>query len=273
MRPMSNVANLPAEHPERNSEPKYYVTDHAKAGYSEIFRMAKKAAEQHPVALIGFAVILAHKLFGRSYRRGAPFLLEQSHEVIELTAIPADIRQNLESLAKPLVAAGFAPAFAMRFRRQNTTAHSLVLEHSNHLQVATVMFMHARAEHIEIQRTIANISSERSDESTISTTNRSRGMNFPPDMIVDYLPGANVERLIEAHRRRIAAIPDIVTVRAADMLTKVEEKSRKFVEYQVKRGLYAPATEAEIAASAPSIEKLRQSAKRDERFGLRSYSM
>src|SRR5262245_38186619 len=230
------------------SDPMYYVTDHAKASFSEILRMAKGAVKINPVAMIGIAVILCHKLVGRSFRHGPPFLLDERREFIDATGIPPNVRAKLEPFIKPLIDAGFTQILACRHIESQTASYTLVMEHFDHLQIASVAFVESLHTEMQFERTVTSIASKRSDETTLSTTNMRRGIDFPPEMKIEFLTGASVAQLIDAHRRRISDITDIVVIRPDDLISKPEEMD-KFTEFQVKRGYFVPATDAEISAA------------------------
>lgn len=220
---------------ESASEPVFYVTDLSKATLAEIWQVTEGR-------LRDFLLICLAKLSGKPLRFGAPSPADVA-AIIELHEVPEDIRHSYEPLMKPLLHAGFIPKFAMAKRKSEPTkVYATVLLSSDRITVAVVVFTKISDRTL----TLLQLTSKRADNSLVATNNSPRILRLPPEIKAVNLNQADAETVLVRHRRRIAALTDLLPIGDSAARAFVTGLAERITDFRIECGLCVPATEEEM---------------------------
>jgi len=220
-----------------DSDEHYYITDLAKASFTEIWL----ASNRSPVAL---AVIGLMKLLRREVRSGMPMSLSIPDEV-DVAALPENVLKQLAEPLRELKSARFGVVYACHKQDAiGVEGYGIFLLSSDCLTICSLVW--AKLKEANPTATIGMISRRRSGD-ILSTSNSAFGLKAPPGIKPVHVACASGLELFTRHQQRIKNLVDLVPNDRAQLPEIVESNRRRIAQFHIQRGFYIPATDKEIS--------------------------
>lgn len=217
----------------------FYVINLTKATFAEIWQAANRAIV--PTAIVGTLKILR-----RPWRCGAPVSLGVA-ERIDPTDAPQNILHQMQQSLLHLRDLGFAVIGATHKKFVGVNeGYTLELLSEDRLTGCSLLWVRNRTAGQTSETVAISMSSQRRRGEILGTSNVAFGLKAPPGISALRLPGASAAEVYEKHRQRIGALVDVVSFDAESRMKLVEELSDRSNKFNVKRGLYIPATDEEV---------------------------
>jgi hypothetical protein len=215
--------------------PRYYKTEATRLSYGEVWRWG------NPMTFVLFAV---RKLLG--WRMTGPLLVPAAVgiEHLEGKGIPASLRSSLQSTIDEAEMAGFEFLFFYSVPTVGPStglAAALLSEDRRAVALATV------ARTPPIQDIGIGLLTKLMNGRYLATGSGGHRLKPPPVVDGMSLPGRRAFEIIAAHMARIRKREnDVVPLAASEVESLIEELQRLQLDYNVSRGVYVPASEADL---------------------------
>ena len=220
-----------------DSDEHYYITDLAKASFTEIWL----ASNRSPVAL---AVIGLMKLLRREVRSGMPMSLSVPDE-IDVTSLPESVLSQLAEPLKELKTARFDAVSACRKQDViGVEGYCIFLLSPDCLTICSLVW--AKLKEANPTTTVGMISRQRSGD-VLSTSNSAFGLKAPPGFEPVRVQHASAMEVFTRHQQRIKHLVDLVPNHRAQLPEIIESNRRRIMQFHIQRGFYIPATAEEIS--------------------------
>jgi hypothetical protein len=217
----------------------FYVTNLTRASFSEVWQASNRS-------LVALLILGLYKVTRRTWRCGTPLSLSLPCSV-DPSDLPADVLKHMGEPLLQLRDAGFVVIGAThkRFLGINE-GYSLELLSEDRLSGCSLMWVRNKNGPQVQEVVVVSMTSLRRQGMIIATSNLVIGFKPPPDVIVQRHPGASATDVRDQHRERISGIGDLVLFNRDSRLQTVEDLAERSSRFNLKRGLYIPATREEI---------------------------
>jgi hypothetical protein len=222
---------------------KYYKTDSRRISFREYWHLSRKR---------GFLIAWLNKILGRrlNLTTGIPEPQPFRDKIVERESLSPLMLERFDQARADFQRLGFNEFWLFRSPISLTGGISCALLALHPAKTTTGKVIYAAFRTREQQ--VVTFQSELSDGTILSTTNKRRDFDPPPDAIVERYIGESAAGLWERHQKKLETLqPHNPPVRLADFsqLAAFEDKliQRSFDD-KIRRGIWVEMTDAEVAA-------------------------
>lgn len=215
----------------------WYKPDHRALTYTELWRISSKPGP--------FVLAALKKAMGIAISGPATFKALEPIIVLGEDQIDADALKRLQPLVAECLAHDFELAFYGTGEHRGAQAFAAHLWKRDATTWAIVILSVVRVKTITRESLFCQLVSCIEDETMLTTANRRRQLNAPPNYSGCYLHGASIGDVVRRHSDRLAAAAGRTRrIEKSDVLRLANDNKRRIAEFLIRRGVWVPCLEA-----------------------------
>lgn len=214
----------------------WYKPDHRALSYAELWRISSKPGP--------FMVGAVKKALGIAISGPVTFKALEPIIVQREDQLGADAAKRLQPLVAECVGHDFELAFYGTGEHRGGQGFAAHLWKRDGTTWALVFSSVVRVQTITRESLVCQLVSHLDDETILTTSNRRRQLDAPPNYIGCYLHGASVSDLVRRHSDRVAAgAYRARRIEKSDVFRLANENKRRIAEFLIRRGFLVPCPE------------------------------
>lgn len=231
--PYRSPANDDAELPEGG----WYRSNSSALSYAELWRICERWPH--------FVVAASAKTLGINI--SGPIRVKALEPIVTLheDQLGQDVLKRLQPLVTECFAHDFELAFYGTGELRGGEGFAAHLWKRDGTTFVVAISTTVRVKHLTRDSLCCALISYLDDETILTTANRRRMLDAPPNYNRCFLPGASVGDTVRRHQDRLAAAPrGVRRFEKGDVLRLANDNKRRTAEFRIRRGFWTPCLEA-----------------------------
>lgn len=211
----------------------WYKPDHRALSYAELWRISSKPGP--------FMVGALKKALGIAISGPVTVKALEPIVVLRENQLGADALKRLQPLVAECLVHDFELSFYGTGEHRGTETFAAYLWKRDGTTWAIAISTVVRVKHVTRDSLFCGLLSYLDDETILTTANRRRALDAPPNYSRCFFQGASIGDTVRRHHERLAAVPrGVRRIDKGDVLRLANENKRRIAEFHIRRGFFVP---------------------------------